>query len=321
MVIRKSIKTNKQNKKGELTMKKILGIAVITVLAIALMAGCTPSETTDDGTTDDGAVESTFDASKDIAVISREDGSGTRGAFVELVGLLEEDANGEEVDMTTVDAEISSSTGAVITSVAGNEYAIGYISLGSLDDTVKALKVDGVEVTVDNIISGDYKISRPFNLATLGEVSENAQDFLDFIMSADGQAVVVEEGYIAVSDAPAYSGSMTEGKVVLAGSTSVSPCMEKLAEAYNAINPDVVIEIQSIGSSAGMEAAIDGICDIGMASRELKDSELQAGLTPIVMAMDGIAVIVNKANPMEDISTEQINAIYRGEVPTWAEVQ
>jgi len=298
-------------------MKKILGIVVIAVLTVALMAGCAPADSTDDGT-----VESTFDASKDIAVISREDGSGTRGAFIELVGLLEEDANGEEFDMTTVDAEISSSTGTVITSVAGNKYAIGYISLGSLNDTVKALKVDGVEATVDNIKEGSYAIARPFNLATLGEVSENAQDFLDFIMSAEAQAVIEEEGYISVvSDASAYSGSMAGGKVTLAGSTSVAPCMEKLVEAYKAINPDVVIEIQAIGSSGGMTSAIDGICDIGMASRELKDSELQAGLTPIVMAMDGIAVIVNKANPVEDISTEQINAIYRGEVPTWAEVQ
>ena len=295
-------------------MKKFLTVVLIVALGLGLMAGCTTSEEADDTAAD-------FDATNEITVISREEGSGTRGAFIELVGLEQEDANGEDVDMTTVNADIANGTAGVMTNVQGNEYAIGYISLGSLNDTVKAVTVDGVEASVANILSGDYSIARPFNIATLGEVSANAQDFIDFIMSADGQAIVEEEGYIPVSDNAAYEGSMDEGKVVLVGSTSVSPVMEKIAEAYNVINPNVTIEIQAVGSTAGMTGAIDGICDIGMASRELKDSELEAGLAPTVIAKDGIAVVVNNANTVDDLSVAEILDIFMGTIATWDEVQ
>ena len=248
-----------------------------------------------------------------ITVVSREDGSGTRGAFVELIGVVDEEDN----DMTTVDAEIANSTSLVQSTVAGNKNAIGYISLGSVNDTVKALKVDGVEATVENIKSGDYKVSRPFNIATKGEVSEVAQDFISYILSAEGQAVVSENGYIPLDDAPAYAGKQVSGKIVVAGSSSVTPVMEKLKEAYAALNPNAEIEIQQSDSTTGMTSAIDGICDIGMASRALKDSEIEAGLTGTTIAMDGIAIIVNPANPVESMTVEEIEQIFTGAVTTW----
>ena len=258
---------------------------------------------------------------EEINVISREDGSGTRGAFIELFGIEQKDADGNKVDYTTDDADITNSTSVMMTSVAGNPAAIGYISLGSLNESVKALEIDGVAASVENVKAGSYKVVRPFNIATQSEVSEAAQAFIDFILSADGQAVVEANGYIAaVDDAPAFAGSDVSGKVVVAGSSSVTPVMEKLREAYLALNPNAEIEVQQSDSTAGMTSTIDGVCDIGMASRELKDSELEAGLTSTVIARDGIAVIVSNDNPAVGLTTDQVRAIYMGEVTEWDEV-
>ncbi len=250
-----------------------------------------------------------------ITVVSREDGSGTRGAFTELMGI---DKDG--TDRTYAKAEISNSTSVVISTVAGNKNAIGYISLGSLNDSVKAVKVDNVEATVVNVKNGSYKISRPFIIATKDGISDLAADFIKFILSDDGQAIVFEK-YITIGGNGAYTASGLSGKVTLAGSTSVSPLMDELAAAYKALNPDVTIEIQQSGSGAGIQSAIEGVCDIGMSSRELKDSEKEAGLTPTVMALDGIAVIVNKDNSIGTLSSEQIQSIYVGETTSWADVK
>ena len=250
-----------------------------------------------------------------ITVVSREDGSGTRGAFTELMGI---DKDG--TDRTYAKAEISNSTSVVISTVVGNKNAIGYISLGSLNDSVKAVKVDNVEATVVNVKNGSYKISRPFIIATKDEISDLAADFIKFILSDDGQAIVSEK-YITIGGNGAYTASGLSGKVTLAGSTSVSPLMDELAAAYKALNPDVTIEIQQSGSGAGIQSAIEGVCDIGMSSRELKDSEKEAGLTPTVMALDGIAVIVNKDNSVDALSSEQIQSIYIGETTSWADVK
>lgn len=259
-----------------------------------------------------------FDANSAITVYSREDGSGTRGAFIELFGVEQKNEAGEKVDYTTEEAVITNSTSVMLTGVAGDPSAIGYVSLGSLNDTVKALSVDGAAATVENIKSGTYAIARPFNIATTAEVSEVAQDFIDYILSAEGQAIIEENGYISVGEAEAYAGAAPEGKIVVAGSSSVTPVMEKLKEAYAAVNPNAEIEIQQSDSTTGVNSAIEGLCDIGMASRELKDSELEAGVTGTVIAMDGIAVIVNNENPLEDISAETVKSIFTGETTTWA---
>lgn len=251
-----------------------------------------------------------------ITVISREDGSGTRDAFTELMGILVEDT-----DNTVASAEISNSTSVVMQSVVGNKNAIGYISLGSLNDEVKAVSVDGVKATAENIVNGTYNVSRPFNIATKEDISELASDFVTYILSADGQAIIEEEGYISVSDAEAYTSAGLTGTIVIAGSTSVAPVMEVLADEYKALNEGVTIEIQQTGSSAGMTSTIEGACDIGMASRDVKDSELAEGLIPTVIAMDGIAVIVNSENPVENLTSEQIRGIYTGEITEWSEVQ
>ena len=258
---------------------------------------------------------------EEINVISREDGSGTRGAFIELFGIEQKDADGNKVDYTTDEADITNSTSVLMTSVSGNPSAIGYISLGSLNETVKALAIDGVAASVENIKAGAYTVARPFNIATKAEVSEAAQAFIDFILSAEGQAVIEENGYIAVvEDAPAYAGSSVEGKVVVAGSSSVTPVMEKLKEAYEAINPNANIEVQQSDSTTGMNNAIEGVCDIGMASRAVKDSEIEAGLTSTTIAMDGIAVIVSNDNATEGLTTDQVRAIYMGEITDWSEI-
>ncbi|MDD6883837.1 MAG: extracellular solute-binding protein [Eubacteriales bacterium] len=260
-------------------------------------------------------------AADEINVISREDGSGTRGAFIELFGIEQKDENGEKIDYTTDNADITNSTSVMMTSVSGNPDAIGYISLGSLNETVKALEIDGVAASVENIKNGSYKIARPFNIATGAEVSEAAQAFIDYILSAEGQAVIEENGYIAViEEAPAFAGSAVSGKVVVSGSSSVTPVMEKLREAYLTLNPNAEIEVQQTDSSSGMNAVKDGVCDIGMASRELKDSELEAGLTPTVIAMDGIAVIVSNDNAFTGLTSDQVRAIYMGEIERWSEI-
>lgn len=268
----------------------------------------------------DTAANADFDISREINVNSREDGSGTRGAFIELFGIEQKNDAGEKVDYTTDLAAVTNSTAVMMQSVAGDPYSIGYISLGSLNDTVKAVKIDGAEATVENIKNDTYKIARPFNIVTKDGLSNAAQDFVNFIMSADGQSVIEENGYIAVSDAEAYSGSVGSGKIVVSGSSSVTPVMEKLKEAYLVKNPEVSIEIQQSDSSTGMSNAIDGTCDIGMASRELKDSEVEKGLTATVIAMDGIAVIVNNDSSIDDLTSEQVMKIYTGEATVWSDV-
>lgn len=271
--------------------------------------------------TEEKETEAAGGASGEITVVSREDGSGTRGAFIELLGIEEKNADGEKEDMTTEAAKITNSTSVMITTVESDVNAIGYISLGSLNDSVTAVKVDGTEATAENVAAGTYKVQRPFNIATKDGLSDVAQDFIHFIMSKEGQAVVEENGYIAVGDQPEYEASGTEGKIVVAGSSSVTPVMEKLKEAYTAVNPKAEIEVQQSDSTTGMQSAVDGLCDIGMASRELKDSELEAGLTPLVIAQDGIAVIVNNGSGVSELTSEQIKEIYTGEVTAWEDVK
>jgi phosphate transport system substrate-binding protein len=256
----------------------------------------------------------------EISVISREDGSGTRGAFIELFGIEQKDASGKKVDYTTEDATFINSTAIMMTTVSEDTNAIGYTSLGSLNSTIKALKVDGIEATAENVKSGKYKISRPFNIATKGTVSEVSQDLINYIMSKDGQAIVEANGYISSGNTGAFTSSKASGKIVIAGSSSVTPVMEKLVEAYKKVNTAASIEIQESDSTTGMNSAISGICDIGMASRELKDSEKSFGLTSKAIAMDGIAVIVNTKNNLENITSEQVKSIFTGETTDWSEI-
>lgn len=261
-----------------------------------------------------------FHAEKEINVLTREDGSGTRGAFIELFGIEQKNEAGEKIDYTTDNAAVTNSTSVMMTTVAGDPYAIGYISLGSMNDTVKAVQIDGTDATVDNIKNGTYQIARPFNIVVMDDLSDAARDFIDFIMSADGQAVIEDNGYISVSDAEAYNGSMDSGKIVISGSSSVTPVMEKLKEAYLLRNPDVTVEIQQSDSSTGIADAIDGTCDIGMASRELKDSEIEKGAAATVIAMDGIAVIVHTDCPVNSLTSEQVKEIFMGSIVNWNEV-
>lgn len=286
------------------------------------MAACgSNGGSSEGGSSDSGSGSDASAPSGTISVLSREEGSGTRGAFVELFGVEEENADGEKVDNTTVDAQVTNSTAVMMTGVAQNPQAIGYISLGSLDDSVKALKVDGAEATAENVKSGTYKVSRPFNIVTSDDISDVAQDFVDYILSSDGQAIVGED-YIPVDDAAeAYAGTSPEGTVVVAGSSSVSPVMEKLKEGYEAVNPNASIEIQTSDSTTGVESTISGICDIGMASRELKDTETSEGVTGTQIAIDGIAIIVNNENSMTDITSDQVKQIYTGEVTNWEDLQ
>lgn len=295
-------------------MKKTMRLFLIVVLTLACFTGCANNDAGDAG---DG---SKFDTSSEITVISREDGSGTRGAFIELFGVEQKNAEGKKIDHTVETADITKSTSVMLTSVASDINAIGYVSLGALNDTVKALKIDGAEATVENIKSGTYKISRPFNIATKADVSEVTQDFIDFILSSEGQKVIEDGGYIQVAEGQSYAGSKPSGKIVVAGSSSVTPIMEKLKEAYEKVNPNAKIEVQEHDSTTGINSAIDGICDIGMASRELKDSEIEKGITGMQIAIDGIAVIVNKDNTFDGLSSEQVKAIYTGESVTWSEV-
>lgn len=298
-------------------LKKFLAVTAIVAMTAVSVVGCGSKKEEAKG---DAEPKTEWDASNDISVVSREDGSGTRGAFIELFGVEEKDENGEKMDMTTEEAAITNSTSVMMNTVAGNEYAIGYISLASLDDTVKALKIDGAEATVDNIKSGTYKIQRPFNIVTKDGLSDVAQDFVNYIMSPDGQKVVEENNGIPMDDVKPYESNGATGKIVVAGSSSVSPIMEKLKEAYLAVNTGAEIEIQTNDSTTGVTSVIDGLCDIGMASRELKDTEKSAGVTPTVIALDGIAVIVNNDSAVDELSNEQVKSIYTGEVLTWDEV-
>lgn len=296
-------------------LRKLLAITAITTMAIVSAVGCGSSDEKDNGKKAEG-----WDAMNDIAVVSREDGSGTRGAFIELFGIEEKDASGEKVDNTTEEASVTNSTSVMMSTVEGNEYAIGYVSLGSLNDTIKSVKIDGAEATAENIKSGTYKISRPFNIVTKDKVSDVAQDFINYIMSPEGQKIVEEAGFIPVDDVKEYQSNGAEGKIVIGGSSSVSPAMEKLKEAYAEVNPKAEIEIQTSDSTTGVTSTIDGVFDIGMASREIKDSELSKGIQPTVMALDGIAVIVNNDSEVEELTSEQVKDIFTGKVVTWDEV-
>ena len=286
-------------------MKKTITIVISLVLLLAMLGGC---------------AQKGFDNKTAITVIAREEGSGTRGAFIELFKIEKKDANGKKVDHTISTADINSSTGVVLTSVAQNKYAIGYISLGSLNDTVKALEIDGVAASVANIKNGTYKVSRPFNIATKDGLSDVAKDFVNFILSKEGQAVVEKSGYIPAVSGEAFAGKKPSGKVTVAGSSSVTPVMEKLKEAYIKLNPNAVIEINQSDSTTGVNSALDGICDIGMASRALKDSEIEKGVKPTVIAIDGIAVIVNNENPTVGMKAEEVTKIYIGEITKWSEI-
>lgn len=297
--------------------KKITATALFGVLAVSAFAGCGGAGSSSNGSSDAGSDAAKFDASKTISVVTREEGSGTRDAFTELTGVLVKDGD-NKTDNTTTSAVTINSTEAVITNVKDNDAAIGYISLGSLNDTVKALKIGGVEATADNVKSGDYAVSRPFNIAYKGELSDVAQDFVDYIMSSDGQKIVSDNGYVTVSENAAYSGKKPSGKISVAGSSSVSPVMEKLAEAYQEVNTNAKVEIQTSDSSAGMQSAMGGTCDIGMASRDLKDEEKSA-LKVETIAKDGIAVIVNNANTCDDLTLDQVKSIYTGETTVWSD--
>ena len=298
--------------------RKALTIVATAILTLGMMSalGCSSPETQSGNSS-----ASEAQTSNQISVYSREDGSGTRGAFIELFGLEEKDAAGNKVDMTTDAAAITNSTSVMMTSVASDPDAIGYISLGSLNDTVKAVKIDGIEATAQNVKSGDYKVSRPFNIVFAENLSAPAQDFVDFIMSSDGQAIIEDNGYIGVDEnAAPFTATGASGKVVIAGSSSVTPIMEKLAEAYKAVNPDVTIEVQQSDSTTGVNMAIEGTCDIGMASRDLKDSEASSGVSATAIAKDGIAVIVAPASIVDSLTSDQVKAIFSGEALTWAEV-
>ena len=313
-----------------------LTLSTAALLTIAALAGCSGntdstsgdssvaqdnSSVAQDSSADNGSTNTKLDT--DITVVSREDGSGTRGAFVELMGIEQKNEAGEKEDMTRGDAEISNSTNSVMMSVAGNVDAIGYISLGSLNDTVKALDVNGVECSVDDIKNGTYVVARPFNVCyQQAKLDGNAaaKDLIAFIESDDGQKIIADNGYISIESTGAYTASGVSGAISLNGSTSVGPVMEKLCEAYKALNPDVSIDIQQTGSGAGITSATEGSCDIGMSSRELKQEELDAGLTEMKIADDGIAVIVNLENPIENITSDEIMKIYTGEINNWSEL-
>lgn len=278
-------------------MKKFLALLSCAVLMAATAVGCGSQN-------------------EKITVVSREDGSGTRSAFSELMGVVKDDK-----DNTTDTAEVTNSTSVMLTTVAGNKAAIGYVSLGSLNDTVKAVKVDGVEATAENVKAGKYAVSRPFNIVTGKDLTPLAQDFISYILSTDGQAVVDEKGYISVTQGESYKASGQTGTLTIAGSTSVAPLMEVLADKYMALNSGVKIEIQQSGSSAGITSAVEGVCQIGMASRELKDSETAKGVTATKIAMDGIAVIVNKDNSFSELTSDQIRKIYTGETTQWPDLK
>ena len=292
-------------------MKKTM-YAVVSAIALAVLGGtlfAAPKKNKNFG-------------KKSVVLISREEGSGTRGAFVELFGIEMKNAEGKKVDFTSEEADITNSTEVMLTSIAGNKYAIGYVSLGSLNKTVKALKIEGVSPSVSSIKNGTYKISRPFNIVTKQTgLSENASDFIRFILSSDGQAIVEANGYISATQNPAYIATGKKGKITVAGSSSVTPVMEKLAEAYEKLNPEIKIEVQMSDSTTGVNSALNGVCEIGMASRELKDSEKAKGALQTKIAIDGIAVIINKENPTESASIQSVKDLYIGTISKWGDVK
>ena len=312
-------------------VKLAIGASLLALTLVACSGGDKANGGNDQAKNNKANTENTANASKEgesgdlaklgqIAVISREDGSGTRGAFTEITGLVEKNGD-QEVDNTTASATVQNSTNGVMTTVAGNPSAIGYISLGSLNDTVKALTLEGVEPTAENILSGEYKLARPFLLVTKGEPKEGSleADFIKFALSKDGQAIAEQEGYVKNEKAEDYKPGNVSGEITVAGSTSVTPLMEKLVEAYKKVNSGANIQIQSNGSPAGITAAAEGTAHTGMSSRELKDEE-KTNVQGIVLAQDGIAVIVNKENPAKDITMEQIKNIFNGSMAAWGDL-
>lgn len=305
----------------KVSLKKSAAIILSIACVAGSLIGCGGSSNSGSSASSNSSAASGQSALKKITVVSREDGSGTRGAFIELFGIEEKDASGKKIDNTTEDANITNSTEVMMQTVAGNPAAIGYTSLGALNSSVKALKVDGAEATVANVKSGSYKVTRPFNIATKESVSEAATDFINFILSAEGQKVVEDKGYISEGNKGAFKSNGASGKVVVGGSSSVTPVMEKLIEAYKKINANVTIELQQSDSTTGMTQAGDGTVDIGMASRELKDSEKSKRLKDTKIAIDGIAVIVNKDNSLDSITSEQVKSIFTGKVTDWSQVK
>lgn len=305
----------------KVSLKKSAAIILSIACVAGSLIGCGGSSNSGSSASSNSSAVSGQSALKKITVVSREDGSGTRGAFIELFGIEEKDASGKKIDNTTEDANITNSTEVMMQTVAGNPAAIGYTSLGALNSSVKALKVDGAEATVANVKSGSYKVTRPFNIATKESVSEAATDFINFILSAEGQKVVEDKGYISEGNKGAFKSNGASGKVVVGGSSSVTPVMEKLIEAYKKVNANVTIELQQSDSTTGMTQAGDGTVDIGMASRELKDSEKSKGLKGTKIAIDGIAVIVNKDNSLDSITSEQVKSIFTGKVTDWSQVK
>ena len=318
-------------------MKKTLAMVLAMGMTIASLTACggsKPAETTAAATgAQTEAASSAADTKAEatepaggkaegpITVVSREDGSGTRGAFIELFGIESKNDAGEKVDNTTEDAEITNSTSVMMTTIAGNKGAIGYVSLGSLNDTVKAVDIDSAEASVDAIKAGEYKVARPFNIVTGDKLSDAAQDFINYIMSSDGQDIIEKEGYIKVDEkAEAYKAGDAKGKVVVMGSSSVGPVMEKLAEAYQKTNKNITVEVQVSDSTTGINSATEGVCDIGMASRELKDEETEKGVKATEIAKDGIAVIVNNDNDLEELSSDQVKSIFTGDITDWEDV-
>ena len=301
-------------------MKKIIGLGLSVLMTAAALAGCGGNGGAATSTAGDSSANAATTKNDSITVVSREDGSGTRGAFIELFGIEEKDADGNKVDHTTENAEITNSTAVMLASIQGNQSGIGYVSLGSMNDTVKAVKIDGAEATTDNIKNGSYTVSRPFNIATKDDVSEVAQDFIDYILSADGQKVVEDNGYISQENTGDFTTSSAEGSIVIAGSSSVTPVMEKLKEAYLAVNDKAKIDIQESDSTTGMTSAIEGVCVIGMASRELSEEETGKGLKSQVIALDGIAVIVNQENTVDELTHDQVKSIFTGETTEWSKL-
>ena len=305
----------------KVSLKKSAAIILSIACVAGSLIGCGGSSNSGSSASSNSSAASGQSALKKITVVSREDGSGTRGAFIELFGIEEKDASGKKIDNTTEDANITNSTEVMMQTVAGNPAAIGYTSLGALNSSVKALKVDGAEATVANVKSGSYKVTRPFNIATKESVSEAATDFINYILSAEGQKVVEDKGYISEGNKGAFKSNGASGKVVVGGSSSVTPVMEKLIEAYKKVNANVTIELQQSDSTTGMTQAGDGTVDIGMASRELKDSEKSKGLKGTKIAIDGIAVIVNKDNSLDSTTSEQVKSIFTGKVTDWSQVK
>lgn len=303
-------------KKNSIKNDKVTGRKIKRVLAAAMCLGLTMGVLTGCG----GSDAASFDKNGAITVVSREDGSGTRGAFIELFGIEQKNDAGEKVDHTIDSAVFTNSTAVMMTTVAQDVNSIGYISLGSLNDTVKAVKVEGVEPTVENVKNGSYSVVRPFNIIYKDGLSDAAKDFMDYIMSSDGQKVVADNGYVSIDGGAAYSGSKPEGKVVVAGSSSVTPVMEKLKEAYEAVNPNAQIEVQESDSTTGVNSTIEGICDIGMASRDLKEEEASQSISSTVIALDGIAVVVNKECSVDDLTKEQVMNIYTGSATKWSDI-